>query len=200
MKYSYITIEREYASGGAQIGETLAKQLGIPCYGKEILEEVARENGTTPEQIQDLEESANGSLLYSIAMATKMMTGESSGISQENALYLAEARTIRRLSQHGSCIFVGRCARWVMKERADVLNVYIHADLDFRKKRAVEYYGQKAEKIENLLKRYDKRRSNYYNANTGKKWDDPKEYHLILDSGKLGIGQCVKIIKTAFQG
>lgn len=199
MKYNYITIEREYASGGSQIGEMLAKELGIACYGKEILEEVARENGTTPEQIQDLEESANGSLLYSIAMAAKTMTGESSGISQENALYLAEARTIRRLSQQGGCIFIGRCARWVLRDRPDVLNVYIHANLEFRKKRAVEYYGQRPEKIESLLKRYDKRRSNYYNANTGRKWDDRREYHLILDSSKLGIEKTVNTIKAAFE-
>lgn len=197
MKYNHITIEREYASGGTEIGEKLAKALGIPCYGREILEEVARENGTTPEQIQDLEESANGSLLYSIAMATKMMTGESSGISQENALYIAEAKTIYRLSQQGRGVFVGRCAGWVMKERSDVLNVFIHAEPEFRKRRAVETYGMQSARIENVLKKFDKRRSNFYNANTGKKWDDKSGYHLILDSSRLGIDQCVEILRAA---
>ena len=197
MRYHYITIEREYASGGTEIGEKLAKALGIPCYGREILEEVARQHGTTPEQIQDLEESANGSLLYSIAMATKMMTGESSGISQENTLYLAEAKTIYRLAQQGSCVFVGRCASWVLKDRKDVLKVYIHAEPEFRKRRSVEIYHDHSAKIENVLRKFDKRRSNYYNANTGKKWDDRREYHLILDSSRLGIDKCVEILKSA---
>lgn len=197
MKYNYIAIEREYASGGTQIGEKLAKELGIPCYGREILEEVARQNGTTPEQIQDLEESATGSLLYSIAMATKVITGESSGISQENLLYLEEAQTIRRLSQQGGCVFVGRCAGWVLKDRKDVLRVYIHAEPEFRKRRSVEVYHDSSLKVENLLRKFDKRRSNYYNANTGKKWDDRREYHMILDSSRLGIDQCVEILKAA---
>lgn len=200
MKYNYIAIEREYASGGTEIGEKLAEALGIPCYGREILEEVARENGTTPEQIQDLEESSNGSLLYSIAMVAKMMTGESSGISQENALYMAEAKTIYRLSQQGSGVFIGRCAGWVMKDRTDVLKVFIHAEPVFRRKRAAEIYGIHSARIENILKKFDKRRSNFYNANTGKKWDDKSGYHLILDSSRLGIDQCVEILRTVVCG
>lgn len=197
MKYNYITIEREYASGGTEIGEKLAGKLKVPCYGREILESVARENGTTPEQIQGLEESANGSLLYSIAMAAQVITGESSGLTQENALYLAEARTIYNYAHQGNCVIVGRCASWVLKDREDVLNVFIHADPAYRKKRAIETYHDNPARIENLLKKYDKRRSNYYSSNTGKKWDDKRGYHLILDSGRLGIDRCVEIIKAS---
>lgn len=199
MKYNYIAIEREYASGGSEIGEKLSGKLGIPCYGREILRRVAEENGTTPEQIQGLEESATNSFLYSIAMMAQLSSGQGSGLSQENMLYLAEAKTIYHLVHEGSCILVGRCASWVLRERTDVLNVFIHADINMRKERAESLYGIPDTKVGNVLKKFDKRRSNYYSANTGKRWDDKSGYHLVLDSSKLGIEKCVDILAASIK-
>lgn len=194
MKYNIITIEREYASGGREIGNRLAKKLQIPCYGKEILEWVAAQQGTTSEQLRHLEETTTNSFLYSIAMATRMTSGDITGLSKENELYLAEARKIAQLADQGSCVLVGRCSSWILRDREDVLNVFIHADMDFRKQRAIEVNGIDPSKAEAVLRKSDKRRSNFCSANTGKKWDDRSEYHLVLDSGKLGIEQCVQII------
>jgi len=199
MKYNVITIEREYASGGREIGDRLTKKLGMPCYGKEILEWVAVQQGTTPEQLRHLEETTTNSFLYSIAMASKLSTREMSGLSKENELYLAEARKIKELADRGGCILVGRCSSWVLRGREDVLNVFIQADMAFRKKRAVEVDGVDPSKAETTLRKSDKRRSNFYSANTGKKWDDRSEYHLILDSSKLGIDKCVEIISKSIE-
>ncbi len=101
MRYNIITIEREYASGGTEIGNRLAEVLNIPCYGQEILEMVARKRGTTPQQLVHMEETATGSLLYSIAMAARMVSGQSDGLSEENELYLEESRVIHDLVNQG---------------------------------------------------------------------------------------------------
>ena len=197
MKYNIITIEREYASGGSEIGERLSEKLGIPCYGQEILEAVAKKHGTTPEQIVHMEETATASFLYTIAQAARVAAGENSGLSGENRLYLEEAEVIYDLAARGRCIFVGRCAGWILKDRKDVLNVYIHAERELRRTRAVECYQDDREQVDTLLRRCDKRRNGFYSANTGRKWDAKEGYHLMLDSGRLGIEKCVEIICAA---
>ena len=111
-----------------------------------------------------------------------------------------QTELIKELAEKESCVIVGRCAGWVLKERKDVLKVYIHADRDFRTKRAVTIYHDAKEHVDGILRRCDKRRGNFYSANTGKKWDDKSEYHLMLDSGKLGIEGCVEVIGAACQG
>lgn len=197
MKYRVIAIEREYASGGREIGDKLSRRLSIPCYGKEILDIVAKRMNTAPERLEHLEESATSSTLYSLAMISKIVSGESSGLSEESKVYLEEAKLIDELVKEGPCILVGRCAGWLLRERKDVLNVFIHADFRSRIKRAVEVYGDDSQRAEYLLKKYDRRRSNYYNANAGVKWDDKSGYHMVLDSNKLGIERCVDVLAAA---
>lgn len=197
MKYHTITIEREYASGGREIGERLAKRLGIPCYGAEILEMAAQIMGTTPEELIHLEERATGSTLYAIAMMDKIITGERSGLSSESALYLAEARVIHDLASRGDCILVGHCAGWVLREKKDILNVFVHSRRDTRKERAVCVYGEDKNRVDSILRRYDKRRSNYFRASSGQRWDDIDNYHLMLNSSCLGIEGCVETIEAA---
>ena len=194
LNYNIIAIEREYASGGSEIGEKIGKWLDIPCYGQEVLERAAKLMNTIPERLLHLEETTSNSLLYSIGMAAKVMTGQVDGLSEEGALYLTEERVIKDMALQGPCVIVGRCAGWILRDRDDVLRVFIHADREFRKKRAMETYGISQENAENTLKRYDRRRSNFYHANTGMSWDDKKGYHLVLNSSALGIDQCVKII------
>lgn len=199
MKYNIITIEREYASGGSEIGRRLGEKLNLPCYGNEILEEVARRSGTTSAQLQHLEETATNSFLYSIAMMSKMISGDLDGLSDEGAMFIEESKLIWELANKGPSIFVGRCAGRVLREKEDALRVFIHADYDYRKKRALEIYGVESGNVEALLKKSDRRRANYYNANSKVKWDDKTEYHMILDSGRLGIEKCVELIASAVQ-
>ncbi len=200
MKYNIIAIEREYASGGNEIGERTAKRLDIPCYGQEVLNRAAKLMKTVPERLLHLEETTSNSLLYSLGMAAKVMTGERDGLSEEGALYVTEERVIKDMALQGPCVIVGRCAGWILQERGDVLRVFIHADREFRKKRAVEDYGIDEASAENTLKKFDRRRSNFYHANTGRAWDDKKGYHLVLDSSAVGIEQCVRIICNTAEG
>lgn len=196
MKYNIITIEREYASGGSEIGEKTAQNLGIPCYGQEVLKRAAEAMNTVPERLLHLEETASNSLLYSIGIASKMMTGERDGLTEEGALYVTEERVIQDMALQGPCVIVGRCAGWILRERKDVLRVFIHADQEFRTNRAVERYGNPETVAANVLKRYDRRRANFYHANTGMGWGDKKGYDLVLDSSSIGIDQCVKVISV----
>lgn len=198
MKYHIITIEREYASGGSEIGTRVGLQLDIPCYGKEVLERAAEKMNTVPERLVQLEETTSNSLLYSLGMANRVAIGERDGLSEEGALYVTEESVIREMAQQGPCVIVGRCAGWILRDRPDVLRVFIHADKEFRRKRARICYGIEDAKTDNVLKRFDRRRSNFYSANTCMRWDDKKGYHLVLDSSRLGIPACVDLIcKTA---
>ena len=194
MKYNVIAIEREYASGGNEIGKLVSEKLGIPCYGREILELAAEHYNTSPEHLEHLEETATTSFLYSIYMLSQEPTGMINTIPREDTLNIIENKIILDISSKGPAIFIGHCAGDVLKNRSDLLNVFIHQNTNKRLKRAIEIYGIEESKADSTLKKFDKRRANYYSANTGEKWNDIKNYHLALDSGMLGIEQCAEII------
>ena len=182
-KIAIITIEREYASGGSEIGKRVSQRLGIPVYGHEILEMAAKRGNTTPEYIEHLEETDTNSLLYSLLMMAKTAVGQPAQISGNDALNLLEARIIEEMARRGRCVIVGRCAGWILRDRRDVLNVFIHADEETRIKRAAA-----------TLRQFDRRRANFYHANTNLAWKEKDGYHMVLDSGKLGIGACADLI------
>lgn len=194
MKYHIIAIEREYATGGNEIGERTAERLGIPCYGQEVLLRAAKQMNTVPERLLHLEETTSNSLLYSLSMAARVAIGERDGLSEEGALYVTEERVIRDMALQGPCVIVGRCAGWILREREDVLRVFIHGCPDYRRKRAIEVYGVEEKYVDQVLKRFDRRRSNFYRANTGMNWADRRGYHLVLDSSAIGIEGCVNAI------
>ena len=169
----------------------------MPVYGREILEMAAQEGGTTPEYMEHLEETDTNSLLYSLVAMAKTTQGQLPQISQTDQLNLLESQIIQRLAQEGPCVLVGRCAGWVLRERQDVLQVFVHADRETRLRRAQEEYGVSPDKAPAVLHRYDHRRSNFYHANTGRSWSRREGYHLVLDSGLLGVELCARIVEGA---
>ena len=187
MKYQYITIEREFGSGGTRIGELLAKECKMPCYGREILECVARKYDISVEQIEQYEEGVTNSFLYTVFVMSKAQSGDMN--------MLAEQAAIQSLAQNGSAVFMGHCASEALKDRKGVVKVFIHADDAFKQKRIQEDYQISPNRMEFLRKKYDKKRANYYRANTMKRWDDYRNYDIVLNSGKLGIEGCVKVLK-----
>ena len=194
MKYNIITIEREYASGGREIGGLVAEKLGIPCYGQEILELAAEHYNTSPERLEHLEETATTSFLYSVYLLSQDPASIINSTPREDTLNIVENKIILDLASKGPAVFIGHCAGYVLRNRADLLNVFIHQDINKRLKRAILKYENDVDKADSVLKKYDKRRGNYYSANTGEKWTDSKNYHLVMDSGKLGIEGCADII------
>lgn len=197
MKYDIIAIEREYASGGREIGQKLAEKLHIPYYGREILHMAAERIGAQPEYVEHMDETAPNSLLFSLYAMSTAVPFDSTKVSPENALQQAESQIIKELAAKGPCVIIGRCAGAILKDRPNVLRVFIHADMESRRKRATEVYGQKKDPVDPILRKYDKRRSNYYAFYSAQKWDSRQEYQMMLDSGQLGIDRCVDILVAA---
>lgn len=197
--FKIITIERQYGSGGTQVGKAVAQALGVPFYGREILELAAKAGKTTPEHLEKLEETATNSLLFSLISMGKASLGNLSGLSDEDALNLLEAQIIQEVSRLGSCVIVGRCAGWVLREREDVLRVFLQGSQEFRMERAVSEYGLSPREAPAVLRAFDRRRSNFYRANTGRPWFSCMGYDMVLDSGRIGIENCSRLIVEAVE-
>ena len=200
MKFRYITIEREYGSGGTKIGRELSKVSGVPCYGREILEAVAKKRGITEDQINRYEESVTGSLLYTIFVMGRMQSGNQDMLTEEGKIFLDEQLEIRRLAMDGPAIFLGHCASEALRDQKGVIKVFIRSSDDQEvKKRIEEDYQITKDKVESTRRYYNKKRAGYYRANTGNDWKDIKNYDLILDSAVLGIDGFVKVLKGIFE-
>lgn len=197
MRHKYITIEREYGSGGTKIARLLAGQLGIPCFGQEILEEVSKEKDIPIEKIQHYEESVTNSFLYSIYMMSQVASGKTDMLTQEGHIYVAEQAVIRRLAVEVPAIFLGHCASEALKEYEGVVNVFVRCtDEEAKRRRIVEEYKIPESQMDIVRRKFDRKRANYYHANTEKKWDNLRNYDLVLDSGKLGIDSCADILRA----
>ena len=194
MKFNYIVIEREYASGGTEIGKRIADILDIPCYGKEIPEITSQRTDISVDRILELEENATGSLLYSLSRMTSFMSGNNREINAFESVIIEEMETIRKLSGNGPAVFVGRSAAKVLADRDDVLKVFIHASNDFREHRGMKVYKVCRSEIKETLKKYDKRRASFYKENFGSDWKNYADYDLVLDSSVLGIEKCAAAI------
>lgn len=192
MKNRIITISREFGSGGRTIGKMVAEKLGIPCYDAEIIQKMADETGFARDYVEEVGEESPGNFLSS-ALSNRMF-----GPTNEDILWQHQYRVITELAEKGPCIIVGRCADYILEDKADCLKVFIHADLEFRAKRIVEVYGERAESPEERIKDKDKRRAAYHRFYTIMKWGYAQNYDLTLNSGVLGIDNCVDIITSLF--
>ncbi len=200
MSYRILTLERQYASGGRAVGKAVADALGVPCYNREILEYAAERSGQTPEHLERLEETANTGLISSLQAAyARLARGERAALPPEGALLLAEAEVIRELADEGPCVLIGRSAGCILRDRTDVLRAFLYADEEARIRRAVDEYGHDENEAPTVLRYFDRRRANFYNANYSLKWEDKAGYHLCLDTGRLGVAACAKVLLRAMQ-
>lgn len=200
MSYRILTLERQYASGGRAVGKAVADALGVPCYNREILEYAAERSGQTPEHLERLEETANTGLISSLQAAyARLARGERAALPPEGALLIAEAEVIRELADEGPCVLIGRSAGCILRDRTDVLRAFLYADEEARIRRAVDEYGHDENEAPTVLRYFDRRRANFYNANYSLKWEDKAGYHLCLDTGRLGIAACAKVLLRAMQ-
>ena len=190
-----ITIGREYGTGGREIGQKLALRLGIPFYDRELITRAAKKTGFDEKLFEQLDKRATNSFLYSLTMFGSVGLN---GMSLTDQLYLAQSNVIREMAEESSCVIVGRCADFILQDKADCLKVFIHADLAFRAKRIVEVYGEREQSPEERLRDKDKRRAAYHRFYTNMKWGHAQNYHLTLDSGVIGIDKCVDIIAQLY--
>ncbi len=193
MKNRIITISREFGSGGRTIGKKVAERLGIPCYDAELIHELSRESGFAEEYIQEAGEYTSGNYL------STLFTNRSFGQTNEDILWNLQCKVISELAEKGPCVIVGRCADYILKDQADCLKVFIHADMKFRTERIVKEYGERNQSPEQRLIDKDKRRAAYHRFYTNMKWGQAQNYHITLNSGEFGIDKCVDIITNLYQ-
>lgn len=201
MKKRVITISRQCGSGGRYIGERLAEELGISCYDEKLMDMVAKESGFAPDFIEEKGERITGSLLFNIASsltyASNVFSGN--GMSLQDEIYFMQNRIIKELAEKEPCVIVGRCADYILREREDCLNVFIHADEASKLERAVKNYGMPEKDAAMILKKKDKARYNHYKYYTDEEWGMASNYDLCLNSGLFGIDGCVEIIRQVLE-
>ena len=192
------TIGREFGSGGREVGEKLAQQLGIKLYDKELLQQAAKDSGFCEEIFENHDEKPTNSFLYSLVMDTYSVSGYSAApfldMPLNHKVFLAQFETIKKIAEKESCVIVGRCADYALSDNPDCINVFIHADMDIRIKNVSKNLNITENKARDIINKTDKQRASYYNYYTSKKWGDSKSYNLSLDAGKLGTDNCVEMI------
>lgn len=185
-----ITISREFGSGGRFIGEEVAKKQGIAYYDKNIINQIAEESGLSPDYIQESAELSPKKGLFAYAFAGRDITGK----SLEDMVYEAQRKVILELADKESCVIIGRNADFILKDRDDVLNVFIHGDAPEKIQRITRLYNVEEQKAVKMMVDIDKRRMANYNFYTNQKWGKADNYTLCLNSSQLGYDRCEKII------
>jgi len=196
MTNKVITISRMFGSGGRTIGKAVAQRLGIPYYDKELVDAVAKESGFSHEFIEEIGEyaSVTSSFLFNIAVSSHPM-GLIDTMSVSDKLYVCQTNVIRDLASKGPCVIVGRCADYALKDRDDVINLFITAPLENRIKRVAARNDISENEAKDRIKKTDKSRASYYNYYSAKDWGDAKSYDLCIDSSLLGIEGTVELLK-----
>ena len=190
MEKRIITISREFGSGGRFIGEEVAKKLGISYYDKDIIGQIAEQSGFSPEYIRENAELSPKKGLFAYAFSGRDITGK----SVEDMVYEAQRNVILKIAEKESCVIIGRNADFILKDREDVLNVFIHGDMPEKVARICKLYNVTEEEAEKMMADIDKRRMTNYRFYTDQKWGMAKNYTLSLNSSELGYDLCEKII------
>ena len=192
MKNRIVTISREFGSGGRTVGKKLAQKLQIPCYDQEIIEKIAAESGFAEDYIRDRSEYSPHTSWIANAFSERSF----SGVNNQDAIWMLQRKIILDLAAQGPCVIVGRCADYVLRERKDLLNVFIHAPLSFRAERAQRVYEKQANNMEEFVRKKDKKRASFYNYFSQNKWGDARHYHLAISS-VYGVDFAVEVLKHA---
>ena len=185
-----ITISREFGSGGRFIGEEGAKKLGIAYYDKNIIGQIAEKSGLSPEYIQENAELSPKKGLFAYAFSGRDITGK----SVEDMVYEVQRNIILELAEKEPCVIIGRNADYILKDRDDVLNVFIHGDMSEKIKRITGLYNVKEKEAVKMMADTDKRRRTNYNFYTDQNWGKASNYTLCLNSSQLGYDRCEMII------
>ena len=185
-----ITISREFGSGGRFIGEEVAKKLGIKYYDKEIIGQIAKESGLAPEYIKESAELSPKKGVFAYAFTGRDITGK----SVEDMVYEAQRKVILDLAEKEPCVIIGRNADYILKDRDDVLNVYIHGDMPEKIQRITRLYNVGEQEAVKMMADTDKRRMANYNFYTEQNWGKASNYTLCLNSSEIGYDKCEAII------
>ena len=187
-KINVVAIERQYCSGGSEIGKKTAELLNVPCYDREIVDQAAERLNISPDEIRKFEEWVMNPLKAQLHLRRENQ------LDMFEKVFAAETEIIAEYARKGPCVIVGRCAGYILKNLTRTLKVYIYATQESRRARAVDEHGIAFDETDNVLKRYDKNRGDYFNVNTRQNWSSMQTYDICLNSSALGIEGCAKTI------
>lgn len=197
MENIVITIARQYGSGGKTVGQMVAKELGIPFYSRDILRLASEDSGINEKLFVEADERLKKKFLFgtpSNVYDGGLIKPDSGDFVSDRNLFNYQAKVIKELAEKESCVIVGRCADFVLKDNPNVMSVFVHADEDFCFDRAMERNSMTEREMVKFIAKTDKYRGDYYKYYTGREWNDARNYDLCLNSGKLGFDKCMEEI------
>ena len=194
MSKRIITVSRQFGSGGRTIAKAVAERLGVAYYDKELIQKVAEKTGFSSEYIEENGEYAPSRSIFALASSYIGAPRVMGGMSAYDYLWVVQRNTIIEIADTEPCVIVGRCADYILRDRDDVLNVFVHAPTEARAERIVRLYGENEKKPEDRLKDKDSKRAINYKHFTGRTWGDANNYDICINSDKLGIDKCVDLI------
>ncbi len=181
-----ITVSREYGSGGRYVGRLIADKLGIKLYDKDFVIKLAEETGFSEEYIEQNEQKRDPLEILN--------NGYYSGLNKSDELFIKESNLIKEVADKESCVIIGRCADFILKDRKNVLKVFISSDMDDKIQRATEYYNIDSKDAEKEINKINKLRANHYKYYTGKNWQDSSNYDLCINSNLFGVEKTADMI------
>lgn len=193
-----VTIGRQYGSGGSEIGARLAKDLGLQCYDKNILRVSSTESGIKESYFHLADEQAGNKLLYKVISSLKPILGEpslGSDLVTTDNLFRFQSEVIRKLAAEEPCVFIGRCAEYILEGTEGLVRIFIYADMEARVARIRKKKIYEENDIVRNIKRVDKERRDYHRYYTGKSWEEPENYDLMINTAAIGIDGAVEYIK-----
>lgn len=203
MKNQYvITIARGYGSGGRTMGKLLSEELGIDYYDRELLRLASDKSGINESIFDKADEKLKNSILYKIARKEykgEQIPPDSDDFISNDNLFNFQAKVIKGLADEKSCVIVGRCADYILRDRENVVKLFVHASLEDCVARLEDMYSLSKSDLEKKIKRIDKRRAEYYKYFTGREWNIAQNYDLCLNSHQLGYDKCIEIVKSYLQ-
>ncbi len=185
-KHMVITISREYGSGGRYVGRLIADKLGIKFYDKEIITKLAEKTGLSEEYIESNEQKKE--------LLANLNNGYYFGLNNSDELFLKEAELIKELASKESCVIIGRCADFTLKDRKNVIKVFIYSNMEDKIKRATEFYHLDTEKAQKEISRIDKLRANHYKYYTEKEWNNHSNYDICINTATLGVEKTADLV------
>ena len=191
-----ITIGREYGSGGREIGQAVAKALGIAFYDKQIISLAAKKSGLSDEFIANNEQRVRGGLMHNLAAASAYSGGffSSQYLPLSESIFISQAQVIRDIAGKESAVIVGRCADYILEGRENTINVFIHAPMEARVKRIMALHHIDEGAAIKEINTSDKERGNHYFRYTDRKWGKAQNYDICINSALMGIDKTVEML------
>ena len=196
MKKFVITIARQYGSGGRTVGQMLAKALNVEYYDKDLIIKASEESGINLSLFAGADEKSKSIFkrLKKKNYGGEVLPPSDKNFNSEENLFNYQAKIIKDLAEKESCIIIGRAADFILKDRDDIISVFVHAPKDFLMEQAGKKHAFEPKELERYIAKIDKERAEYYRTHTGREWTDARNYDLCLDSSKLGFDKCVEEI------